>query len=617
MRKQVLSLVALLAITFSLKAQTSGGPDAYGYNWRNNSDPNGPTYNWIDIKGRPGTVQVTTLTDDNLSGAINLPVPFHYYWYDVNKMYIGSNGYISFSATTILSAGNPVLFPVIPTPGGGGENYIGAFVADLICNAGQGQVYYSFSPGNDSMIVTFDSIPFWDPNTANSASGANTFQVILSNVDSSITIQYKDQVGTYQGGTPGSNTGEISLGIENNSGSIGLQYLYGIYPTAGSSVKYYYPATTTLAISDASTSYNDNPENGGIFLSKNGGAYFLKTQVANTGNQSLTTFNVKSEIRSASNILQVTNTSATGPLAPGQTQLINQPNPFTPTTAGAFFFRTDTQLPGDATPSNNRKDVEIEVVDTTLASIELAYENATVNTATYGLGGGAVYMKPPFAPYIMNTVKSFLIGGTTSGGSVMVYDDNGPNGAPLTLLDSVYVASGSFTTTTWVSTTLTSPILKTSGGFYLLFIPDVPANLTLGVVATAPISSRTYEVITGSSPSDFAPYRDRATNELMMRAVISKVVGVKELNKGEFFGELYPNPSTNGKIFMSYDLTSAGSIAFTVNVYNTSGQLVQQKAVSSTKGTLDLNVSNLNAGIYVCKISNGNSEVERKFTIIK
>ena len=617
MRKQVLSLVALLAITFSLKAQTSGGPDAYGYNWRNNSDPNGPTYNWIDIKGRPGTVQVTTLTDDNLSGAINLPVPFHYYWYDVNKMYIGSNGYISFSATTILSAGNPVLFPVIPTPGGGGENYIGAFVADLICNAGQGQVYYSFSPGNDSLIVTFDSIPFWDPATANSASGANTFQVILSNVDSSITIQYKDQVGTYQGGTPGSNTGEISLGIENNSGSIGLQYLYGIYPTAGSSVKYYYPATTTLAISDASTSYKDNPENGGIFLSKNGGAYFLKTQVANTGNQSLTTFNVKSEIRSATNILQVTNTSATGPLAPGQTQLINQPNPFTPTTAGAFFFRTDTQLPGDATPSNNRKDVEIEVVDTTLASIELAYENATVNTATYGLGGGAVYMKPPFAPYIMNTVKSFLIGGTTSGGSVMVYDDNGPNGAPLTLLDSVYVASGSFTTTTWVSTTLTSPILKTSGGFYLLFIPDVPANLTLGVVATAPISSRTYEVITGSSPSDFAPYRDRATNELMMRAVISKVVGVKELNKGEFFGELYPNPSTNGKIFMSYDLTSAGSIAFTVNVYNTSGQLVQQKAVSSTKGTLDLNVSNLNAGIYVCKIANGNTEVERKFTIIK
>ena len=613
MKKLVLSLMALSAITFSLKAQTSGGPDTYGYTWRTDLDPNGPVYNWVEIDGLPNTVEVTTLTDDNVTSAIAFPTPFHYYWYDVSNFRIGSNGYITFSPTTNLAS---VIggFPPIPAPGSQGDDYIGGFVTDLIFDPSQGRCYYNFTPNNDSVIVTFDSVPFWD--AALSFTGANTFQFIFSYVDSSITVQYKEQTGA-----SAATSGFLSTGIENNSGTIGLQYLFDIYPTALSAVKYYYPAVTTLAINDASTTYNDNTDNGAIFLSKNGGPYTLKTEVSNTGNQPLTTFNVKSEIRSATNILQVTSTTAAGPLNPGQSQLITQANAFTPSAAGAFFFRTDTQLPGDATPSNNRKDVEIQVIDTTLGAITLAYEAANASTTSVswsgGDGGSAVYMKPSFSPYIINSVSEFITADANGNGySMMIFDDNGLNGGPGTLLDSVFVAPATFTLNAWTTTQLTTPLVKNSGGFYLLWYMGGD-QVAIGSVSTTPLSNRSFEVLVGSGPSSFASYRDRATNELMLRASISKVVSVTELEKGELFGNFYPNPSSSDKVSMTYDLTSSTASEFTVSVYDTKGQLVQNNLVSSPKGTLELNIHDLPSGLYLCKIGSGSMQVERRFTVIK
>lgn len=613
MRKLLLSIIALIPLSFAVKAQTSGGPDQYGYVWLNDQDPNGPVYNWIEIDGLPNTVEVTTLTDDNVTATINLPNPFRYYWYYVNSFHIGSNGYITFSGNTnIASTANG--FPAIPTPGASNNEFIAPFMTDLIFVPGQGRCYYNFSPNNDTLVVTWDSVPFWD--NAAGYIGANTFQVVLNYNDSSILCQYK-----LQQGASAATTGFLSAGIENTSGTIGLQYMFDVYPTPGSAVKYYHPATTTLAISDASTVYNDNPENGAIFLSKNGAPYYLTTEVTNSGNQNLAAFNVKSEVRSATNILQVTNTTSAGPLTPGQSQMITQATPFTPTVAGAFFFRTDTQLPGDATPSNNRRDVELEVSDTTLATIELAYENATAATApnswSGGDGGSAVYIKPSFAPYIIQGVKEFIAQNTNNVGYIMmVFDDNGPNGAPGTVLDSIFVAPGSFTLNAWTTTTLTNPVLKASGGFYVLWYMGGD-GIGIGTVGTTPISNRTYEVLTGPTASNFAAYRDRETSEFMIRATISNVVSVPEISKDELFGNVYPNPASTDKVFMSYDLSASKTTEFSVLVYNAKGQVVQSKMVSTTKGTLELDIQNLQSGIYLCKIANGDTNVERRFTVVK
>jgi len=60
-------------------AQTSGGPDAYGYTWKNSSHTsNPPSYNWVDITTRGD--QVTGLADDNVVGPFPIPAGFQYYW---------------------------------------------------------------------------------------------------------------------------------------------------------------------------------------------------------------------------------------------------------------------------------------------------------------------------------------------------------------------------------------------------------------------------------------------------------------------------------------------------------------------------------------------------------
>jgi hypothetical protein len=76
MKTFLLISIALLALSNNLLfAQTSGGPDNYGYTWRNQSDTGfvnvpAPKYNWKEIKGK-GT-KILGLGDDNRIGPFNM-----------------------------------------------------------------------------------------------------------------------------------------------------------------------------------------------------------------------------------------------------------------------------------------------------------------------------------------------------------------------------------------------------------------------------------------------------------------------------------------------------------------------------------------------------------------
>ena len=100
--KFALCLALFAWMSPSVHAQTSGGPDAYGYTWKNSSHTsNPPTYSWVDITTRGD--QVTGLADDNVVGPFPLPQGFQYYWYPVSQIWIGSNGYISFNGVNMAS----------------------------------------------------------------------------------------------------------------------------------------------------------------------------------------------------------------------------------------------------------------------------------------------------------------------------------------------------------------------------------------------------------------------------------------------------------------------------------------------------------------------------------
>src|SRR3989304_9358336 len=106
--KKIILLAFSLTIFFNLSFSNTGGPDAYGYTWIDSNEPGGPTYSWFDISviGNP----VTGLGDDNIIGPKPLGGFFQYYWYQVDKCWIGSNGYLSFGNSGQLASP----FPTIP-----------------------------------------------------------------------------------------------------------------------------------------------------------------------------------------------------------------------------------------------------------------------------------------------------------------------------------------------------------------------------------------------------------------------------------------------------------------------------------------------------------------------
>lgn len=70
MKKHFSSFCILLFVFSSVFAQTSGGPDNFGYIWTNSNDPKGPSFNWIDIT-TTGT-EITGFADDNSVGFFSM-----------------------------------------------------------------------------------------------------------------------------------------------------------------------------------------------------------------------------------------------------------------------------------------------------------------------------------------------------------------------------------------------------------------------------------------------------------------------------------------------------------------------------------------------------------------
>ena len=193
----------------------SGGPDEFGYFWIDSNEPGGPTFEWVDISA---IGQQVVMGDDENQGPFDLGFEYPFYDSIYSSIRICSNGWISPTSTS-TSLSNTFV-PNTTTP----NDIMPAFWDDLDPrNAG---AIYFYTNNVDSAIVAWVDIPHYG-NT-----GTYTFEIILT-ADGDIFYQYNSLSGLLNSHT---------IGIENSTGTIGLQVAYNqAYAVDGLAVRFVVP----------------------------------------------------------------------------------------------------------------------------------------------------------------------------------------------------------------------------------------------------------------------------------------------------------------------------------------------------------------------------------------
>lgn len=529
--------VIFLIFTIPVFSQNGGGPDAYGYGWRSSAATNGPTAEWHDLTDATKWKGVLDFSDkfddDNFFGPLNFSFEFPYYWYTRNELYIGSNGYVSFNPQNI-SAG----FPSIPQIGGKGDDYLAPFLADLTgggdINASKFLFYTDFK---DTVIISFEDIPWFNP--GGGPTGANTFQVVLSRPDSSITFNY----GGQSGGPSNSQTADfLSIGIENVSGRVGIQQSRDLqsiqmFPVGMSranpfSIKFYKPATSDYSTKDLRVLWNSKKGTQGVFAAMGGEDRDAVTNIFNQGLEPGPKSILQGEVKIGNTVIGEVNTF-TRPIEPGQNDLFKFNGVKIPLDeTGVVTFKTTLNYPDDDVKNNNTITHMTTVVDTSLAELELRHDDkgrngglSFVGASNFSAGIGT-YIEPPYYPVKITAVTVNLSSASASappGGPARleVYDDDGLNlagerdGSPGTLLFQGDIAAG-----VAGENRIEIPdggVQLNSGGVFIGALQGA-TTVYIGTDNTAPHSFTSFEVING----EFVPFRNRNTEDAMIGIVISK-----------------------------------------------------------------------------------------------
>lgn len=204
--KLSLRILAVLFLPFSnaVAVPGAGGPDGFGYKWKDSDEPNGPLFNYIDISST-GTL-VEGLLDDNYVGSFPIGFTFNFYGSDYTAFNIASNGFIGFGpADNSYKA-----FTNRPLPSTVTKNII-AWLWDDLYIRDDTQVYYQSFP--DKLIIQF--VQYGNRSLANERVNAE----IILYPNGKILIQYLN----FTAGWPLTS---CSVGLGNADGSDGLEVVY-------------------------------------------------------------------------------------------------------------------------------------------------------------------------------------------------------------------------------------------------------------------------------------------------------------------------------------------------------------------------------------------------------
>jgi hypothetical protein len=569
-----------------------GGPDAYGYQYLDSDTtaPGAPTYNWVSIKD-VGT-RVTGLGDDNLVGPFAIGFEFPYYWYRVNSVIIGSNGYITFGDKSANAS------PFKGVPGTARpNNQLAPLLSDLDPSVG-GSVWY-WSNAADSFIVEFDSVAFW------STGGNNSFQLILNKADSSITFQYKEQSGSPYNGWIDS---AAQVGIENISGAIGLNYLSGATPPGNVlhpdlAVRFFPPESTTLQIHDVGVRNAMNDNSGGTFCIKDRPLY-LWAVVKNYGNQSESEYKTYFKVQRTNGAVLYSDSVDASASDPAQAESLAPASAWWPTTNGVYIIRVITKMTGDMLVSNDTATVELRVL--TVPGL-LAYDNGTPTDpmSWNGPGGFGNRFIPPVYPCSISSIQQFM-GDNTGDVDVFmaIYDDDGAGGSPGTVLfgDTVTVT----TTADWYSLNLSPPVVITDGAFFVGSVSWTASRPGFYLDPSIPLSYQGWE-----NTGVWGPSRDATVHDVAANAMISGPVGIAEWvnpTPAPMPARIDVNPNPFGGSTTIRLLNPTG-LEKTIELYDATGSIVRRLDLSRDRATLD--GRHLADGVYFVRVAGTEAPVAK------
>lgn len=591
-------------------AADTSAPDSWGYTWVRSTDPGGPTYNWVDIT-TVGTL-VAGLGDDNSVGPFPIQFGFPYYWYDVTTFRIGSNGYITFGNQTANFASPFIQLPNVGTP----NDMLAICTGDLdfTVAAANSKAYY-WTNGVDSLVVSFIDVTEWQ--VAANPNLKHTFQVILSKQDSSITYQYGVQQGQYNA----ANNTTLCIGMENQTGQIGLNYTFSAtpphaqMPTNGLAIKFKRTINTGLQVTDAGILGGFNNDN----LAK----VVRQTQpdtisaiVRNFGTANLTNVRVTAQITRVGQPAYRDTVFLPSMLAGDQVEVVF-PRLFTAAVAGSYTATFATFVTGDVGPSNNSRVAEVLSANfSPSANTRIAFEGGTSGGSVNWTGGGgmAVDFEVPAAVVRIESVYVNIAAVTTNPMTVEILD--GSTGQPGAILGTRSVTA--IVGNNGVSF-VSDSIRITNGRFFA----SARGQMAFSYEATAPISFRTWEYTNG-----YAPYRSRDIQDVMIRVAVREetpvsVGEIPSLPERITLAQNYPNPF-NPTTRITYTLPNKTNVRLAV--YDLLGReikvLEQQQSKEAGEYSIEWNGTGntgiqMPSGSYFLRLEAGPFNETRKLLLMK
>jgi hypothetical protein len=173
-----------------------------GYRWIDSDQPNGPAYQWKDISltGTP----VTFAADDENLGPFDIGFAFPFYGQNFTTYHICSNGWISFTSTSVSYSNRDLPYASGP------RNLLAAWWDDLSPQRTGAQVR-RWTNNADSLVVSFVDVPDYR------SEGLYDFEFILLS-SGKFAFEYRDM-------GPGRLT-ESTIGWQDTSGTKGEAMIY-------------------------------------------------------------------------------------------------------------------------------------------------------------------------------------------------------------------------------------------------------------------------------------------------------------------------------------------------------------------------------------------------------